>query len=79
MLREDPSGHIVYRVALTPHPETREDPLVPAIQERVVQRLAHQHRVRAGGGRRLDIGARPHAARRDPRDPEPAGGPEPES
>jgi nitroreductase len=38
MVQSDPSGHIVYRVALAPMPGVTEDPLVPSITERVVQR-----------------------------------------
>ena len=37
-LSEDPSGHIVYRVALTPDPGVAEDPLAASITERTVQR-----------------------------------------
>jgi hypothetical protein len=35
---EDPSGHVVYKVLLEADPAVVEDPLVPAIRERVVQR-----------------------------------------
>src|SRR5436190_15953893 len=35
---EDPSGYVVYKVVLEADPAVVEDPLVPAIRERVVQR-----------------------------------------
>ena len=38
MASADSSGHIVYRVRLVPTPNVVEDPLVPSITERVVQR-----------------------------------------
>jgi nitroreductase len=56
-----PTGHIVYRVTLVPNPGDSEDPLVPSITERVVQRRPLSTRALSGAERTaIDAAVQPY-------------------